>query len=307
MKTPNSCIIAYSTLLITSSLAPAATSFLGTLDSDFANAGNWDNGAPTGGNNGTIDSGNSADLGSTFGIGTGRLDVGANGTSGTLNINNGGVYNTANGTPGIFVGSGSGSVGTININNGGTLSILGAGADLFLGDTSGGQGFVNVSTGGTLDARKAVEVINGRLFFEVGSFYGGTGRPQDELVIDNNGILGFATDGLNVTTINSTLDFLELGSTSTLQMALGGSYNVGDTWTILTGVTAFSGVSGGDGTGVFGNVVDPNNANHQFTVYYGSGLAGAGEVVVELTAVPEPSAAALLGLSGLALALRRRK
>lgn len=307
MNPSKTCILLNTALLISSGLAPAATSFLGTIDTDFANAGNWDNGTPTGGNNGTIDNGQTADLGSSFDIGTGRLDVGANGTSGTLNINSGGVYSTANGTPGVFVGVGSGSTGTININNGGTLSILGAGADLFLGDNSGGQGFVNVSTGGTLDARKAVEVINGRLFFEVGSLYGGSGRPQDELVIDNNGILGFATDGLTVTTINSSLDALELGSNSTLQMALGGSYSVGDTWTIITGITNFSGVAGGDGTGVFGNVIDPNNANHQFNVYYGTGLAGAGEVVVELTAVPEPSSTALLGLGGLALILRRRR
>ncbi|GAA5494545.1 hypothetical protein Rhal01_00707 [Rubritalea halochordaticola] len=166
MKTRNAWILACSTILTTTCLSDAATTFLGSIDSDFSNAGNWDNGTPTGSNNGTIENGNTADLGSAYSIGTGRLDVGTNGTSGNLNINNGGTLSTGNGTPGIFVGSGAGSVGTINVNSGGTLSVLGAGADLFLGDSSGGQGFVNVSTGGTLDARKALEIINGKLFFE---------------------------------------------------------------------------------------------------------------------------------------------
>lgn len=294
------------TLAISLGNASAVTSFTGADNSDFADLLNWDNGVPGSGNDGTIDGGRIADLASTVAGGTSTLRVGRNGSAGTLNINGGGLYNTANGgASDVRVGVGAGSVGTINVNSGGNLSVLGAGADLFLGDAAGGQGFITINDGGNLDARKALEIINGKLSFAPTATYN-SGRPQDELVVDNAGILGFQTDGTTVLTVASTLNALELGSTSTLHMELGGLYQVGDTWTLITGISAFSGVNGGDGTGVFGTVVDPNNAGNQFTVSYGTQLDPTA-LVVELVSVPEPSSAALLGFGGLALILRRRK
>lgn len=42
------------TLLLSLSSGQAATSFVGTVDNDFNNASNWDNGLPTAGNDGTV-------------------------------------------------------------------------------------------------------------------------------------------------------------------------------------------------------------------------------------------------------------
>lgn len=287
--------------------AYAATLFNAAIDSNFATVGNWDNGLPGTGNDGMIDAGNVADLAIAHSGGTSTLTVGGNGSTGTLNINDGGKYSTANGgASDVRVGVGAGSVGIIHINNGGVLSVLGASADVFIGDSSGGLGSIIVADGGTLDARKALEIINGTLTLEVGAIVAAN-TPKDELVIDNAGILSFFTDGSTVTTIPGATLGVQLGSTSTLHMSLGGVFNVGDTWTILTDASGFSGVSGGDGTGVFGTVSDPSNAANQFAVHYGSGQAAVGEIVVELTQVPEPSSVALLGLGCLALILRRRR
>ena len=67
---------------------------------------------------------------------------------------------------------------------------------------------------------------------------------------------------------------LELEAGSTLDMQLSGDYSVGDSWKIMTGISPFE--------GTFGSVTDSTTPGNNFKVHYGTGLAAAGEVVVEL-------------------------
>jgi hypothetical protein len=276
----------------------AATTFTGANGTDFNDAGNWDNGLPSSGSVGTIDGGHVADMNSNSGADL-ELIVGANASAGTLNLTSGTLDV---GGKDIKVGVGANSTGTVTVANGSTLRVAGGGADLFIGDSAGGQGFVTIASGGTLDANKALEIINGNLTLQTGA---SIPDLKDEFVVDNNGTIAFQTDGSSISTIYGGSLAVELGSTSTLDMQLGGTYSVGDSWTILTDVSGFSGVNGGDGTGVFGTVYDSTDAGNIFSVDYGTTTPGA--VVVTLTAVPEPTSAALLGLGGLTLILRRRK
>jgi len=254
-------------------VATAATLFTGAIDSDFANAGNWDNQLPSNANKGTIKNGQTATSAANANA---AMIVGADGTAGTFNITHGVFRSDSND---MRVGVGNGSVGTITVSGGATLQTKGTAADLFIGDTAGGYGTVHILAGGRCDAVKALEIINGTLIFEVGALDAPT--LKDELVVDNNGTLVFKTDGSAVTKINGATVAVELGSTSTLDMQLGGTYSVGDTWTIVTGVSGFSGVDGGDGNGTFGEVINSLNLDQTFAVYYGTAPASATEIVVE--------------------------
>ncbi len=266
----------------------ADTLFTGAIDSDFTTAGNWDNGvvSSTSGD-GTINGGFTSNFSTSYyASGTAELNVGAGGSAGTLNVNSG-EYRNGNA---VNVGVGSGAVGTVNIANGATLTLGGDAADLFVGDLAGGYGIVNVNSGGTLNAIKAVEILNGQLVFESGA----VGIPgfKDECVVDNNGVLVFQTDGSTIATLHATTDakprILELGSTSTLDMQLGGTYSIGDSWVVIDNILTFSGVSGGDGDGTFGNVTNSINPDDAFAVHYGNGLAAAGEVVVQFVGFAVP-------------------
>ena len=255
-------------LAVTVGAAEAATNFTNAKgDSNFNDPGNWDNGLPTGGNDGIISNG----LTATHSDGTivitnaAMVTVGAAGAAGTLNITNG-TLETENGTTGYRVGAGAGSVGTLNIDNGGILIVKGAGADVFVGDPAGGYGEINVLDGGELQSRKALEIINGRIFFSAHSI--STNSVRDELVVDNGGTLAFEIDGDTVATIPGSSLIVELGSNSTLELILKGNYSVGDSWTLVTDISTFTGVDGGDGTGVFGNVVSPQGFKFRIDYLY---------------------------------------
>lgn len=272
-------------------VAGADTAFTGAISTDFANANNWTAGVAgdATGNDGTISNGLTAvysNAEGTLDVYRSSLTVGAAGTAGTLNVNAGELLLRNSGANDLIVGAGAGSTGTVNINSGGELYVAGANADVFIGDSDGGQGAVNVNSGGTLEATKTVEVINGTLTYASDASTGSA--MKDELVVDNAGTLAFQTDGTAISTIPGDTLILELGSTSTLDMQLGGTYTFGDTWTIATGIFSFGGVDGGDGTGVFGTVTNSTDPSHTFVVYYGTGLAAADEVVVELI---DPAAA----------------
>ena len=257
----------------------ADTFFTGAVDSDFVNTNNWDTGLPGDTQTtGIINGGKTSDLGSAHS--GGKIIVGQGGTAGTLNINSGGTYGGAD----AWVGQDAGSTGTVNIASGGTLTVSGTGADTFVGDSAGGYGSIIVNSGGTLNSVKALEIINGTVIYEAGAL--DTPLLKDEFVVDNNGTLVFKTDGTTVAKIAGSSVAVELGSTSTLDMQLGGSFALGDTWTILTDASGFSGVVGGDGTGVFGTVYDSTDAANVFSVDYGVTVAGS--VIVTLTASSAP-------------------
>jgi hypothetical protein len=253
-------------LAVTVGTAEAVTNFNNANgDSNFNDAGNWDNGLPTGGNDGIISNGLTAihSDGTLVNTNTAMVTVGADGAAGTLNIANGSLE-TESGTPGYRVGVGAGSVGTLNIDNGGILIVKGAGADILLGDPAGGYGEINVLDGGELQSRKALEIVNGRISYSAHSV--NTNSVRDELVVDNSGTLAFEIDGDTVATIPGSSLIIELGSNSTLELTLKGDYSIGDSWILITGISTFTGVDGGDGTGEFGNVT--NTQGYGFKIDY---------------------------------------
>lgn len=265
------------------------SSFTGAIDSDFTNAGNWNgqpDALPTNANIGTIKRGSTVKLAS----GTAAALI----VNGTLNKSGKSILSI--GTNDLKIGVGSGETGTVNIFTGSTLEVFGNGAHVFIGEkgAGGGKGFLNMRPGSTLDARKGIYINNGRLTLK-STVTVAAKQPQIRVNVEDAGVLRFETDGAAIATIGGDNFDLNLSSGSTLEMDLGGVYSNGDSWTIFTGVSNFK--------GKFGSIIDPNDPTQQFTIDYGT--ATAGEVVV--TAVPEPSAAALIGLGGLALILRRRK
>ncbi|NWK55860.1 PEP-CTERM sorting domain-containing protein [Verrucomicrobiaceae bacterium N1E253] len=271
----------------------AATFFTNAnMDNDWSNAGNWDNGLPDGSNDARVNNGHTANIGAA--VNGGKPIIGGSST-GIVNVNTGKLSGSD-----IVVGDGSGGVGILNIASGTTLEIAGAGADLIIG-RNGGYGTVDVY--GYLDARKATEIRNGMLIMRQGSTHNAI---QDEFDVRDTGVMVFETNGTIISTLNGSSVLVELASDSTLDMRLGGVYSVGDTWTIMNGITSFGGV-GDDGDGQWGTVYNSTNAGHEFTVHYNDDLgADAGTMVVELTAIPEPSTSALIGLAGISLILRRR-
>lgn len=138
---------------VLSGAVSAQTLFTGTVDADFANAGNWDVGEPSNANIGTIKDGLTAVSSVDDNAG---VIIGADGTAGTLDIT-GGLFHSDSGD--MKVGVGAGSIGTVNVAAGATLQTKGSGADLFIGDLAGGYGTVNINAGATYDAVKAIEII----------------------------------------------------------------------------------------------------------------------------------------------------
>lgn len=269
-------------LVATAGSVPAVTNFTNSLgDNDFNNAGNWDNGLPDADDDAVIANGLTAETTGSYGS-TGPdwvCTVGASGTEGVLTVNAGHTLIKGN-RENLFVGAGAGSVGTVNVY--GTLSIRGTGSDVIVGDSAGGSGTVNVFDGGFLDARKATEIINGRIEYAAGAV---SEPAQDEYVVDNGGTVAFVTDGAAIATVNGTTLALELGSGSTLEMILGGTFDVGDSWTLFDGLTTITGVDGGDGTGVFGSITS-NIGGAVFDIAYtpeSAAGAGDGTVVATLT------------------------
>ena len=246
--------------------ASAQTLFTGNVDTDFQTAGNWSAGVPGAG---TINGGLTADFASPD-LAVSSLVIGTGGTAGTLSINSGELEC---GSGDVKVGVGAGSVGAVNIANGAILQCIGVGADLFVGDLAGGYGTLAVASGGTLDTIKALEIINGQLVFAATA--NSVPGFKDELVVDNNGVLAFQTEGSTIATLHGNTGaytrILELGSTSTLDMQLGGTHTIGDSWVVIDNILTFTGVAGGDGTGVFGTVTNTLNPADVFTVDYSGG------------------------------------
>ena len=288
--------------------ANAVTTFTGTVDTDFNNAGNWDNdlpgifGPPLGtGGDAVINA--TAILSADFIEGAGddgfTLSIGS-GTSGALTVPAGVTLGPHDGfdvtcSLDTLVGVGAGGSGTFNID--GTYVAIGVGADMFIGDAAGGYGEVIVLDTGNMDIRKTVEIINGKLTIGAAAAMG-TGL-QDELVVDNGGTLEFilgAPDLVNPRYFAKSL-LVELGSASTLELTTTGA-SIGDSWLLINDITSFGGVVGGDGTGVFGSVF--NNEGLTIDVGYDGGLLTA-------TVVPEPATMVLLGLGSLAVILLRSK
>ncbi|MHC4508858.1 MAG: LamG-like jellyroll fold domain-containing protein [Planctomycetota bacterium] len=274
-------------LAVTVGTTQAATIFTNALgDNNFNDAGNWDNGLPDNTNGpGEIPSGQTATMTAPYLMANNAppsvTDIIVNGTLNTgayeLQLRSGAVGDR---TSDLFVGDGARNAGVLNVDSGGRIDIAGAAADVFIG-VNGGSGTINFLDGAVLQTVKSVEILNGRLSYASTA----TSRILDELVVDNGGTLAFEIDGTNVATIDGRTLILELGSTSTLEISLSGSYSVGQKWTLMTGISTFAGVDGGDGTGVFGNVVSPQG--FEFSIDYN---ASNGELTATLISAEAPMA-----------------
>ncbi|TWT81442.1 Arylsulfatase [Planctomycetes bacterium CA13] len=258
------------------------TTFTGGTGTDYNNANNWDKGAPAAEvvdrptsprNDAIINDGKIVTTTASLSSQYYDVNLGFDGTPGTLNLATSWKAQSSGPDMGIRVGVGAGSVGTLNLQSGANLTLSGAGNhDLYVGDAAGGLGTVNILAGSTMNTRDAVYVVNGTISFDRAATFL-SGNAVGKLEVGNNGVLSFDTDGANVFTLPVTN--ATLGGTSTLQMNLGGTFTSGDTWLIASGISRL--------TGTFGTVEDPSDPTLEFIVHYGTGLADADEIVVELT------------------------
>lgn len=291
-------------LAMGASIAQAQTysTFTGADHAEFFDAGNWSDGIParTGPIFGIITGGNITDLNADMSLvanGASKITI----SNGTMNVKSGGKFYTRNGSsPVQQIGAGAGNTGTLNIENGGAYYLLGGGADMNIGEVGGGTGVVNIDAGGLLNSMKALYVQNGSLTLGSTAQFN---RVETAFEVSDTGTLVFKTDGATSATIMAQ-PTITLGLTSILDMQLGGSYSVGDTWTIIDGYNDPASLTF---SGIFGTVENSLNANHTFTVHYGTGSAAADEMVVELTAIPEPATLGLVAMFGGTVLFIRRK
>lgn len=224
-------------------IAFAATNFTNALgDNDFNNAGNWDNDLPGSvGGDPTIN--DTAVVTADYLKGTTGAFITYIGSSATgeLIIPSGVTLETGNH---VRVGDGAGGYGTLDVF--GYIKIAGTNKTLHIG-TNGGEGYVNVMAGGELNTAKRINIVNGKLTFDAAAV--STPDLKDWLTVDADGILAFKTDGATVATIYCSTVNVELFEGSTLELALGGLFDIGDSWILVSGVSSF----GQQGT--FSNVV----------------------------------------------------
>lgn len=260
------------------------TTFTNAFDTDANNAANWSGGLPAGAeNDAVIDTGAIATTSANFNTANEGFNMTVNGTLNvstdhTLDLGDG-FASPANGN--LIVNSG----GIVNLS--GRVLILGGGADTQLKE----GGTINLLSGGQLDERKFLIMSGGTLSFELGS-------------------LGLNSTGFSLTgTATSTLSFDIVGGGFT-----GAVFDTPANLDSAGGMNLFAdiiGATAGDSyTILMANSVagtfDAFNYNIDSGLEANVSYTGT-TAVINITAVPEPSSAALLGLSGIALILRRRK
>ncbi len=281
-----------STLLKTAFLAglagsaQAQTTWTGAAGQDWSNAGNWTAGVPGINSRATINiaTGNFAQITTAVNksatVGGNDLWIGnGTGTSGRLEINNGGSLNTN--AAWMFVGNGGGT-GTFNVNAGGSYTTdndvrFGAGTINVNGGTftagrivgnGGASGQINVSGAGSLTTTNA-STSNGSPDLQnlaVSSFTGSisaarnanfrNGATSDmsagsiatlgggEIRIGNGGSHTFNQSGGSISTASWMVVGIAAGGNGTFNMT-GGSVTSG---TVNTGAFTTIGAGGGTGT-----------------------------------------------------------
>ena len=207
----------------------------------------------------------------------------------------------------------------VTVTNGGTLNLNGGALTLTQTSPSNNAANFFLRNGSTLNFVDGTHTINERIetsgatstiritgsaatinVHQQSAFY-----ADMDFVFDANGISTFDSD--------SRLGF----SSSTITIDVS-AYTGGDATFVLVDTELFSGTyaNNGGGFGTIGAIT--NNAVNSwgggYDVTYDQSLFdGApgdgftGEITLTLTAIPEPSSTALLGLGGLALILRRKR
>lgn len=294
MKTINISLLV-SALILNS--AYATTTFTGGVsgtDTDFNDAANWNATLPD-----ADAAADGADRDAVIPLGKTAITTASYGTGAPERHYNLDILGalTIDDTHTVSLGDGSGwntgtdltvDGGLLNID--GTILVYGGGAHAFV--TNGG--IVNLNSGGDLEVRKDFNLTNGTL--NIASDAASTASDIDHLNVGSGSTIHFdiATTDLTTMILQQDLDISAGGAI--LDLAITGA-TAGDTYTLFTAA------GGGGIDGTFATFNYSVNDSLVATLDYGV----PGELTVDITAVPEPSSAALLGLGGLALLLRRRK
>ena len=253
----------------------------------------------------------------------------------SLNGSGGVLKNTGTGTvevTGAVVGSGA-----LTKDGGGNLTL--SGINTYSGITSVSEGKLTIASAGSINTTSGVSIGTGEFnynsnttltqnvsFSGVGGTLSGSGTigtfvyitESNTLSIGNSpGTMNFDDD----LTIDGTYSYELVGGTSsadlgnvtgnltlggTLDIVQLGTYTIGDKFTLLS--------YGGSLTGIFTGLVDEAifiTAGNFWMINYNdttAGLNGGTQAkFITITAIPEPSAAALLGLGIVVLLTRRRR
>ncbi|WP_346189454.1 PEP-CTERM sorting domain-containing protein [Rubritalea halochordaticola] len=291
-------------ITLTAIHAHAATSFIGDpigTDDNLGTASNWDNGLPGSGNDGSIST--DGELGN-ISIANGGSSVTVTHTGGTIGDPNDEITNYRDFS--ISTSGGGSLTWQVDGGNYSEFRVFTIGSGVTLNVTDGilaGSG-----TGGTRlqVASGAVANITGGTFSGMGFWADGStinllGGTIDNLVSNtvirtyNGGTLNiggdFSINGMASTAVGNNNNFFT-GSEWTIAADWTGSMT-NEAWGRTEWVTEIESTT----LTVGGVQINDSNFDDYFTVN-GTGT---------LTAIPEPSSSALLGLGGLALIMRRRK
>ena len=307
MKTTTSAALA--ALLMTGATNATTVYTGGTVGSetDFLEVDNWNNGVANGTNGaGRINA--DAVLAANHSAGISNIIVG-HGSDATLTINSG-VTLTTTGSAKVDVGRGS-NVGTLIVN--GTLA-SNANINIINGSMTVAnklaiKGIATVENSGSLSVANNIDLVantSSQLYFKSQATFSGT----PSIVTARNGTtIAFDIDGTDFTTLAGDSMQLRLGATPTLAVNFLAAPTIGQSFDLFTGVENFTNYLG-NGTGNTFNTenITGLDAGQDYNLVYDTTVADDGFLRLEIiTAVPEPSSTALLGLGGLALILRRRK
>ncbi|MCP5537408.1 MAG: PEP-CTERM sorting domain-containing protein [Akkermansiaceae bacterium] len=286
--------------------AQAVTVFTNAVDTNFLNTGNWDNGLPDGSNGAGRLQGD-AQLSADHDAGSSAIVVGY-GVDASLIVDSGVTLTTTNK---VDVGrtSSSPATGTLTLNGTVDTPVLNVlDGTLNLASTVDLTGTTKIFNDGILAASGSIAMVanaGAELYFMAESdLTGGPGILQ----LRNGTALGFQINAAgNHAVIDGSSMQVRFANTVDLVVDFDTAPTIGQTFDLMTGVEKFTNFSGAEPSGrTFSNVtVNGLGVGQSYNLIYNQDVADAG--YLRLQVVPEPSSAALLGLGGLALILRRRK
>ena len=211
------------------------------------------------------------------------------------------------------------SYDTITIQNGGVLNLTGGAVTVPVQSPSNNSSKIFLNSGSTLNFVDGVHTLNERI-----NNTGATSTIRitgSEATINVhqqnsfNATMDFVFDANGISTFDSDSRLGFGFSTITIDVS---AYTGGDATFVLVDTDLFNGsyASNGGGFGTINTITNTavNSWGGGYDVTYDQSLFDGdpgdgftGQITLTLTAVPEPSSTALLGLGGLALMLRRKR
>lgn len=269
-----------------------ATLWTGSVDSDFSNAGNWDNGTP--GNTDQLATMNNGDI-----INLSANHIGTN------------TYNLVVGGNSVLNASADFTATGITIQNTGTVNLTGGSFTLPKTSASnngqGAAGILNINNGGTLDISGGTHLFNERSAVN-GTFRvnGSAATIRMNQIGTANGTFDFVLDSGGVSTITGDLGFSWLNIGTASVTVDGSAFNGNGSFTLFDS-NEFGAMMDATDITVSGLGVEGVDWTLDITdVAGGSGLRDT-VVLNVLNVVPEPNSVALLGVACVGLLFRRRR